>query len=472
MIALITVLWRQMYDPANPFGSLLRLGAIVGNLVTRAQAASVAEARGYLAALTAEAASVPLGAVEPYPVPPGVIGQAANGASIDRMAGFGQAVYSARLANGATPEAAAEGARAWHNRLAVSEPYRAANETVLNAIKDDHRLEDRYERVTSANACPWCVMIADRGYTGINVGFEAHAHCRCTPGPVVKAVLTRRTIRDTDTEPGIFNPTPDWDTNIERIRAVDANRWYLPDGNFDPRYLNQLDRIGWAVNNEASGRYFAWLRGMLDGGHDPSSIERSRMWAGYRRSVLAEIRDMGGTWNIQWASDKTASYWAGAVANASDYYPSAWIAALNGKGPIRIEDVSRGYFNSWYSRMGLSRGSFSSEWDVAIHEFGHGMQWANPRIAAAENALHVKRTTLPNGKREPVVAIDHLNEMGRKDLYNEPYSGREYDFRTEGHTQDWLAREVFTTTAESVFGHKFYADEEMTRWILGVMAKL
>jgi hypothetical protein len=124
--------------------------------------------------------------------------------------------------------------------------------------------------------------------------------------------------------------------------------------------------------------------------------------------------------------------------------------------------------------MGLSRGSFSSEWDVVIHEFGHGMQWANPKIAAAEQALHIKRTTLPNGKREPVVPIASWtpDEVGRRDLYNEPYSGREYPHWAEGANENWRARELFTTTAESVFGHKFYADEEMMRWILGMMAVL
>jgi hypothetical protein len=180
MVALLRVLFGRVWDPARPISSLALLGTVAGLLTTRAQAAAVTEARGYLSAL----AQAQLGtAGQPFAIPPGVIGMGASGVPIAQLAGLAPAIYWRRTGLGQAPEAAALSADAWLTRLAVSEPYRAANETVHLAAMADSRTTGLVIRITRAEACQFCLDLADDGYTGAGAGFQAHASCQCTASP-------------------------------------------------------------------------------------------------------------------------------------------------------------------------------------------------------------------------------------------------------------------------------------------------
>jgi len=180
-------LW-QAFDPALPLPTLAAVGAPAAVLVTVAQAAFMAEALVYLQSLYAAASGAPLAGVAPFTAPAGVTGWTAAGAPVPALTTFAPSVYAARLATGRFTEAeAAESALAYLRSLVVSEPYRAANETVLFNARADGRLTGRVNRVTEPGACPFCLLIADRGYIPEHAGFAAHRNCRCTAAPEVTA---------------------------------------------------------------------------------------------------------------------------------------------------------------------------------------------------------------------------------------------------------------------------------------------
>ena len=127
LLALLAGLWAKLYDPKNPLPSLRQLGTLAGPFIVQGQAGSVTLARGYLAALTTQATGQH---AAPYQVPGGVIGMAASGHPVTALAALAPAVYMVRLGAGQDEAMAADASQAWLNRLAASEPYRAANATV------------------------------------------------------------------------------------------------------------------------------------------------------------------------------------------------------------------------------------------------------------------------------------------------------------------------------------------------------
>jgi hypothetical protein len=130
--------------------------------------------------------------VEPFGVPAGLVGRVTNGMTTMGYTAQAPAVYWNRKSQGYSDDLAAASTLAWANRTASSEPYRVANATTNgNALHDD-RFTGRVRRITRADACPFCVMIADRGYIPSHAGFEAHAHCRCTPEPQISSYATSK----------------------------------------------------------------------------------------------------------------------------------------------------------------------------------------------------------------------------------------------------------------------------------------
>lgn len=192
-------LWLAAFNPDEPITSLTRIGAVAGQWTVAAQAAAAAEARTYLAALVADATRAPVTAVAGLPAPAGIVGLAANGRPVSELTGLAPAVYWARTGAGQSRELGAAAALSWVNRVAASEPYRAANESVNYAAAADERFTGRVIRWTRPGACKWCVMIADRGYIPvpaegprIHANFAAHPNCQCTPAPEISSYATSR----------------------------------------------------------------------------------------------------------------------------------------------------------------------------------------------------------------------------------------------------------------------------------------
>jgi hypothetical protein len=181
----VTSMWLQRFDPDAAVATAGLVARQAGDWIATAQQATSSEAASYLAALTAEAAGLQVWDVDSFAVPGWLAGSSAAGIPVGDLAGIAPGAYIARLAAGASPAQAAGAAVAWLGRLATSEPYRAANLTVHAAAGSDDRLTGRVRRVTRPDACEFCRLIADRGYTPARAGFSAHAHCGCTAEPQV-----------------------------------------------------------------------------------------------------------------------------------------------------------------------------------------------------------------------------------------------------------------------------------------------
>jgi hypothetical protein len=185
LLARLLALWLALYDPDRPLASSARVGEIAATWITGAQRAAADLAALWLALLTAEAAGVPLGRVAPYRVPAGLVGTSARGGPIGDLTRLAPVIWWARFSAGADRALAAEAAAGWLGRLAASEPYRAANQTVVRAAVDDPRLTGRMRREARPGSCSFCTLIAEQGYKPAAAGFAAHAHCRCTATPEI-----------------------------------------------------------------------------------------------------------------------------------------------------------------------------------------------------------------------------------------------------------------------------------------------
>lgn len=121
---------------------------------------------------------------------------------------------------------------------------------------------------------------------------------------------------------------------------------------------------------------------------------------------------------------------------------------------------------------------------VITHEFAHRIEDAVPHIPMLEEGFLASRTTMENGKREPLRAYkggsvggvilrhDGKREAVREDNFISPYMGKEY-------TDNF--REVLSMGSESVFSGSngglvgignAKTDHQMRNWILGVYATM
>lgn len=95
-----------------------------------------------------------------------------------------------------------------------------ARQAILQSVKDDAEAVG-WMRVTAANPCSWCAMLASRGptyRTEQSAGFKAHNLCRCS----AQAVFSKR-----DAEALTDNPLrQQWDQATAGLSGKDAlNAW-------------------------------------------------------------------------------------------------------------------------------------------------------------------------------------------------------------------------------------------------------
>lgn len=183
--------WGQLFDPENPIATLSALGGATAAWTTSAQAAALLETSGWLRGLLTAAG---VNAAQPT-FPAGLVGSTVSGRSMGQLTATAPAVYFARLGAGWRREEAAASSLAWLNRIAGTEPYRAARAATNAVAEGDDRFTGRVVRITRPDACEFCKVIADRGYIPAHAGFAAHANCRCTPSPEISSrARSRRAI--------------------------------------------------------------------------------------------------------------------------------------------------------------------------------------------------------------------------------------------------------------------------------------
>lgn len=189
-VGVIDNLWNTVFRIDAAGETLPAIGSAASALITRAQAGAVNETMGWLRSLLADAGHDPSGLT----IPDSRIGSLPSGRPLAQLADSAASAFNARLGRGLTPEDAAEQVHNYLTRVAADTPYWSANMTARDVIGVDPRFYRRYRRMLSPDACEWCRMTADRGYTEANVAFSAHAHCKCTIGPEIRPATSRWSI--------------------------------------------------------------------------------------------------------------------------------------------------------------------------------------------------------------------------------------------------------------------------------------
>ncbi|MBC6405355.1 MAG: hypothetical protein GDA41_06465, partial [Rhodospirillales bacterium] len=119
----------------------------------------------------------------------------------------------------------------------------------------------------------------------------------------------------------------------------------------------------------------------------------------------------------------------------------------------------------------------------ALHEYVHHLQYVMPDIDRLFQQLHRRRTTRPDGTRDPIAGLAPYPSTGREDQYADEYFGKEYGsaiLERLGYDPDWPAVEVMTRAFQLLF-HKLpdyegtdlddlvRDDPEMLRLLLGLL---
>lgn len=182
LLARLAAVWLILWDPRRPLYSAGLAAEVTASWTEGAQEFTAAETARWLLALTVLAGGRPGG---PFRIPAGLVGSSASGGRLSDMTRLAPSVWLARAAAGATAEECAGAVASWLARLASSEPYRVANHVTLYASRTDPRLTGRVIRRARPGACPFCVALAERGYSPAAAGFPAHGHCHCTAEPEI-----------------------------------------------------------------------------------------------------------------------------------------------------------------------------------------------------------------------------------------------------------------------------------------------
>jgi DNA polymerase III epsilon subunit-like protein len=199
-----------------------------------------------------------------------------------------------------------------------------------------------------------------------------------------------------------------------------------------------------------------------------------------REALVEALRDagipLGGTIETRHQGspgEGQVAVFAKAFDEAAKYVPSEWIRWVGEYyGPINARGLDRrGWFaeDNGQAQIAISAArSFDPEsgphTSVALHEFIHAVEAADPRLRAAETAFYWHRT-------RPDEAVgyrsDDDTEVVRPDQFFDVYAGKSY-----GGSQD-DAYELLSLGMEVVFGareHQGYPDDEYLDWMLGVIA--
>lgn len=431
-------LWRNLYNPLQPLGSLATIGQGAAIWTTAAQRAAADQAEAYLEASYARMAGIPRAAVEPFARNTGLAGTSAAGRPLAEMTGQAPAVYLNRLAGGWSEEDAAASSAAWLNRLTASEPYRVANETITSAAELDDRLAKRFVRITAPGACAFCLLIRDRGYTAANVGFAAHANCRCTAGPEIELGGAGRE-RDA---------RPDWQKELDELRKDGVD-------------YDELKRIGATIDDEVRRR----LGGVWADDPDFYSTATDMRRAMYHQEmwkVLGEYRSFGGTLELE----TKRSPGIARLRAETGYYPTDWLNASNDYW--RSLSVSTGAGRGSYS-AGAGKINLSNRPTVAVHELFHRMEHVNSAIRAAEYQFWLERQALTPGGEKLSTIYAGTSERGIKDKFADHYQGRTYG--TPGGGNFW---ELGSTGMEALAYDvsQMRLDADYLRFMLGVLGGL
>ena len=158
---------------------------------------------------------------------------------------------------------------------------------------------------------------------------------------------------------------------------------------------------------------------------------------------------------------------AGVVRHAASAFPRTWIERAN-KVRVSVQHLppGAGVLGDYYRatsapsnlvtpgrpnypvRAGHAVIRTEPTRGAATHEYTHHLQDTMPELDALFRRVHVRRTTRPDGSRDPVLPLEgYRGSPGRKDRYIDGYFGREYP----GPGWPSGPLEVMTRTYETIF---------------------
>lgn len=174
-------LWPAL-DWANLADTYPAWLAATANLIDRERALASGLAAGYLEAF--RGASGVTG-TEPVLAGPAVAEQVATSMRVTSLV-----AYRVARRAGMSPAQSIQSAFVQSSGAASRLALDAGRDTVLATARADGA---RWRRVTSANACDFCVMLAARGavYREDTAGFRSHDHCACIAEPIYAPRVTR-----------------------------------------------------------------------------------------------------------------------------------------------------------------------------------------------------------------------------------------------------------------------------------------
>lgn len=154
--------------------------------------------------------------------------------------------------------------------------------------------------------------------------------------------------------------------------------------------------------------------------------------ADFRAALLRRLRDERGAGGAAAAVNPATGGGASKAAadlvrDASRLLPRAWVEASNAAAALfarRVRGNGGGYYDAARRRVTLLGAGAGI--DVALHEYVHHLQATLPGFQRVWRAEHLRRTTRPDGTRDPLGS--HVWGRGRDDDYAEglAYMGRDY----------------------------------------------
>lgn len=245
--------------------------------------------------------------------------------------------------------------------------------------------------------------------------------------------------------------------------------------------------------------------GHVQSGRSPQALSALAKLRDEYANTLAEIRPMGGTLIMHPLTSPDA---LSAFRSAAQHFPSSWLdASRQSKAPVGKLTSDR----ASYTRMAehehngrtihaplilasptqfgpILPGAHDRD-RSALHELGHRMQHVVPGIQGFEHDHLLRRTTKPDGTREPLVRPLLRAEYSYQDSFADTYQGRDYtpnsmrDARKDAAQVQRDSRrygtEILSTGMEGLFGGsyggfsgagRYKADRESRDFILGLLA--
>ena len=152
-----------------------------------------------------------------------------------------------------------------------------------------------------------------------------------------------------------------------------------------------------------------------------------------------------------------------AVNAASLHFPASWVVRARSV-PLKAAGNGKEAGGTYYPRAHSGKIEIGEDkvrkpegeaWAVvpydpgtALHEYVHHLQYTLPGIDRLFQTLHRRRTTKPDGTRDPILPFtEYARGEGREDQYVDEYFGREYP------GTEYSALEVMTCAFQMLF-HK------------------